>query len=320
MPPPYKKAAVTNKKKSPQKNQTAPSHSHNQRKSPRKSCGSGSLPPPESGISSSGQINGNTNPPIVNASDAPTNEAHTTDHASGNTTTPPPPPLFYGTNPDLESFYRDQHRLAYNEAAFAVANAEVAAGKKDNRVCKQQHELQRIIDCVSYWNKMDSKVKDGTISDSELKEFKDFKKKKENKPGSKWRTQYHTEEVPLPDNNMVVVTRRLETRKVGTTETTFIGRILVSQEESFERIAEHHLAAGHLGQEMTYTNCNVKYYNLTQDMVKSFCRTCPTCLEDNPIIPQPVGAAKPIYSQAFRDRFQVDLIDMRKFACLNVWC
>ena len=318
MPPPYKKAAVTNKKKSPQKNQTAPSHSHNQRKSPRNSCGSGSLPPPESGISSSGQINGNTNPPIVNASDAPTNEAHTTDHASGNTTTPPPP-LFYGTNPDLESFYRDRHRLAYNEAAFAVANAEVAAGKKDNRVCKQQHELQCIIDCVSYWNKMDSKVKDGTISDSELKEFKDFKKKKENKPGSKWRTHYHTEEVPLPDNNMVVVTRRLETRKVGTTETTFIGRILVSQEESFERIAEHHLAAGHLGQEMTYTNCNVKYYNLTQDMVKSFCRTCPTCLEDNPIIPQPVGAAKPIYSQAFRDRFQVDLIDMRKFACLNVY-
>lgn len=163
MPPPYKKAAVTNKKKSPQKNQTAPSHSHNQRKSPRKSCGSGSLPPPESGISSSGQINGNTNPPIVNASDAPTNEAHTTDHASGNTTTPPPP-LFYGTNPDLESFYRDRHRLAYNEAAFAVANAEVAAGKKDNRVCKQQHELQRIIDCVSYWNKMDSKVKESTAS------------------------------------------------------------------------------------------------------------------------------------------------------------
>ena len=98
-----------------------------------------------------------------------------------------------------------------------------------------------------------------------------------------------------------------------------VGRIVVCQEDAFDLINEHHRASNHLGQEATYNNANIKYFNLTQKMVIHFCRTCPTCLESNPIIPPTVGAKKPILSYAWRDRFQIDLIDMRKFARKNVY-
>jgi hypothetical protein len=42
-------------------------------------------------------------------------------------------------------------------------------------------------------------------------------------------------------------------------------------------------------------------------------------MERNPKIPHQKGAKKPIYSDNYRDRFQVDLIDMKKFAKPNVY-
>ena len=230
-----------------------------------------------------------------------------------------PPLLLYGNDPDLQQYYLERHHTAFIAAAFADKNAAVEDGttKKDNRKTKQRADLMRIANVVTYWNKMAELESAGTITDTERKEFKDFKKKKENKPGAKWRTQFHVEEVPLPDKSLLTVVRRIELCKQD--KTMKPGRIVVCQEDAFDLINEHHRAGTHLGQEATYNNANIKYYNLTQEMVIHFCRTCPTCLEDNPIVPPTVGAAKPILSYAWRDRYQVDLIDMRKFARKNVY-
>ena len=54
-------------------------------------------------------------------------------------------------------------------------------------------------------------------------------------------------------------------------------------------------------------------------MVRVFYQTCSVCMEKNPIIKASKGARKPILPHAWRDRFQVDLIDMRKFAQPNIY-
>jgi len=59
----------------------------------------------------------------------------------------------------------------------------------------------------------------------------------------------------------------------------YVGRIIVSQEDSFDRIQEHHRMSGHLGAESTYNNCNLKYFNITQAMVRTFCKSSPHMLE-----------------------------------------
>ena len=189
---------------------------------------------------------------------------------------------------------------------------------------QKKEDLQGIIDTVMYWNNMEKREVAGTLSPKEVLQFKQFKKKKENKPGAKWQMQYHVEEILLPSNKNCVVVRRMEARKKGKNSLVegkklIPGRLVVSQDEAFDRINEHHCMSGHLSIELTYNNCNNKYYNITQKMVSHFCKTCPICLEDNPIIPPALGAAKPIYSYAWHDRFQVDLIDMRKFARPNVY-
>ncbi|KAG7345846.1 hypothetical protein IV203_004913 [Nitzschia inconspicua] len=54
-----------------------------------------------------------------------------------------------------------------------------------------------------------------------------------------------------------------------------------------------------------------RYGNITRQMVNTFIDMCPTCLRRPPVIKPLKGAARPIYSNNFRDRFQIDLIDMQ---------
>lgn len=80
----------------------------------------------------------------------------------------------------------------------------------------------------------------------------------------------------------------------------------------FDAINEWHQNNGHLGQERTWQFCLEMYYNCSQPLVKIYCKTCPTCMHKNPITQPQKGSWKPIISQSFRERFQIDLIDFRK--------
>jgi hypothetical protein len=105
--------------------------------------------------------------------------------------------------------------------------------------------------------------------------------------------------------------RGLEAKK-ETPHLTEPGQIVVSREELFDAINEWHQHSGHLGQERTWEYCHTKYWNVTQDHVKHYCMTCFMCLKKNPVTTKIKRSIKPIASNNFRDRFQVDLIDFHK--------
>ena len=46
--------------------------------------------------------------------------------------------------------------------------------------------------------------------------------------------------------------------------------------------------------------------------MKNYLKTCPTCMQKNPVTKLEKGSCKPIVSKLFRDRFQVDLVDFCK--------
>ncbi len=101
--------------------------------------------------------------------------------------------------------------------------------------------------------------------------------------------------------------RRLEVEKE--TNSVVVGCIVISREELFNAINEWHHQNGHLGQERTWEFCRNKYWNVTQDHVKSYCTTCYHCLKKNPVTRKLKGSIKPIFSRNWQDRFQVDLVD-----------
>ena len=86
----------------------------------------------------------------------------------------------------------------------------------------------------------------------------------------------------------------------------------VERAQVFHCIDEWHRDNGHMDQEKTWGYCKEKYYNVSQALVKHYCKTCPACMKKNPITQQAKGSRKPIRSRRYRDRFQIDLIDFRK--------
>ena len=61
----------------------------------------------------------------------------------------------------------------------------------------------------------------------------------------------------------------------------------------------------------TLANCRPQFYSPTYDLCRLNLEDCYICHEKQPTIPARKGAKKPIISSHFRDRIQVDLIDMR---------
>lgn len=122
--------------------------------------------------------------------------------------------------------------------------------------------------------------------------------------------KFHFNSITLPNGEKRNILRRIENNAIG--------RIVVSRERVFDAINEwHRSGTGHFGAERTWTSCKDKYWNCTQPLVRLFCELCPECFQKNPKIKTVKGSRKPIKSKAFRERFQVDLIDMRKLRKKN---
>ena len=117
---------------------------------------------------------------------------------------------------------------------------------------------------------------------------------------------YYLEYISLPGGQPPSpVLRRIEPDRA-------VGRMVVSRETVFNAIDEWHRLKGHMGQERTHNYCRERYYNCTQSLVRIYCKTCFVCMQKNPSVVPLKGSRKPIRSNNYRDRFQVDLIDFRK--------
>ena len=88
-------------------------------------------------------------------------------------------------------------------------------------------------------------------------------------------------------------------------------RIVSSMLDVYDVIWDFHSRIGHMAQDKTVDAASETHYSVTQELVKLWIQDCPICLEKQPSNVVHVGAKKPIISSNFRDRFQVDLIDMR---------
>ena len=96
-------------------------------------------------------------------------------------------------------------------------------------------------------------------------------------------------------------------------------RCLLPQSQTFDAIYDAHSSVGHLKAGPTHKEVQKKYANVTLDQCKKFVLLCPVCNSENPVIQPKQGAKQPITSQQFRDRFQIDLIDMRKRRKKNIY-
>ena len=191
-----------------------------------------------------------------------------------------------------------RHRLVFMERAFG-ADVNEPSG---NLIVRPQSEIDQIIFVLEHWE-VDVPLK--SIADPEhFKAVKAFRET--HKQAYKWVKLYILEHIELPDGSQRKVLRRKEPSKTNG------GRIVVSRDTVFDAINEWHHKRGHLGQERTHAFCRQKYYNCTQDLVRLYCETCYICMKKNPTVTAMKGSRKPIRSNGFRDRFQVDLIDFRK--------
>ena len=87
----------------------------------------------------------------------------------------------------------------------------------------------------------------------------------------------------------------------------------------FDVFLSAHNQQGHLKSERTLAALKPQYYSATYDLVKLFVEDCAVCHQKNSGIEKKKGARKPIISSEFRDRFQVDLIDMRTIRRRDVY-
>ncbi len=190
----------------------------------------------------------------------------------------------------------------HREVFIARAFPTLAEDGEDYMLwCRPQQELNYIIHVLSNW-RVGVSLKAMTPG-QEKENIANFRRK--NKLGNKYIKKYTLEKIQVPGQDPTTVVRRIEKNRQ-------VGRIVVSRETVFDAIDEWHRYSGHLGQERTWTFCATKYYNVSQPLVKVYCETCFTCAQKNPVTRPQKGSRKPILSRLFRQRFQIDLVDMRK--------
>ena len=151
-------------------------------------------------------------------------------------------------------------------------------------------------------------------------EQKAFREKLGAKKSKKWASMvelYEVEEYKLPGSDLPKKRLlRIHTRKGSPEENRLV---CVPQLDVFDVISENHGIVSHMKQNQTCVKVHEKYYNVTESQVNAFVDSCETCNHANPVMKKQKGAKKPILSENFRDRYQVDLIDMRSSETKDVY-
>ena len=203
---------------------------------------------------------------------------------------------------DLENYFYLRHKESFYKHAFD-------SNKAGNSTFKSKAEL----DNIKYVVQTCEREKNNDLTEEDIQVFRRFKST--NKAGYKWLRQYKTITIDVNGCKKMIL-HCLEVMKGDTVLS--LGWEIIPKEEVFDAI-NNICSTGHMGMDHTYTYCSPTYYSIIQDMVQCYCKTCHVCIEANPIIAHQKGAKKPIYSDAWHDCFQVDLVDYRKMAHLNVY-
>lgn len=183
-----------------------------------------------------------------------------------------------------------QHKAAFNKQAFSIDANGASPVRMNGSFVLTEREWEHHVQLLTNWN-------------SENKEDRQ-RFRAANKFGYVIAKKYKLFTSTLPDGTQV---QRLIKIEKGNESRLFLHQLQV-----FDAIHEAHVDVGHLKRDRTWMSVKSRYYNVPQNLVALYISLCPICNTENPSVPAPRGAKKPILSNAFRDRFQIDLVDMRK--------
>ena len=199
--------------------------------------------------------------------------------------------------PTTESEFRERFHSAVFGNDFVPGEFLNESFKKKTST-KSQAEIDRIIFILRHW--------ETGVGDITSAQFR-----RDNLEGYKLLLKYDVETYFLNDQTNAQYRLQCKMHDGPTTEPfTQKGSLIVPAEGVFDAILHHHEALLHAKSSRIWHNVKQSYQNITQDQIKAFIALCPTCFQGkhNTSSKNVKGASKPIISESFRDRFQVDLI------------
>lgn len=221
-----------------------------------------------------------------------------------------------------EAGIKQRHRHTFNlrmfPALFHGPNNDTMKELKDHpntsHLSKEmsQGEWEEAIRIVQNFGP--AKATDATVAQ---RDFRDSLGKQKVKKWSKVIEKYKVEEYTLPGSDEPSKRLMRLHKSSGCDEERWL--LCIPQLQVFDAIYENHHLVSHLKMNQTCVKVHEKYYNVTEEQVNAFVATCETCNHANPVAKAQKGAKKPILSENFRDRFQVDLIDMRSNEMKDVY-
>ena len=113
-----------------------------------------------------------------------------------------------------------------------------------------------------------------------------------------------------PSGQNIIQLHRIDTKRKNK------GTLVLANSQIFDAIRSIH-EVGHDKGPTLHAKLQAAYYNVTARQCDAYVKLCFQCQSDQPKIAPLKGAEKPIYSAQFRDRLQVDLIDMNNHPAIN---
>lgn len=206
-----------------------------------------------------------------------------------------------------------QHRKLFLQKAFGlnpdgskITNpALLPESSKIYRSVKSVAQYDDIVRILTNWGD-DAVLAANPSDDVVVKQIKVFRAN--NKEGYNYVKYFAVRETEAADGSVKVLLLHKKTNGI-------VSHML----DIFDVIDEAHSRMGHMRVEKTFANCKPDFYSPTMELCKLFIEDCFVCHERQPEIPARKGAKKPILSSDFRDRIQVDLIDMRTMRKLDIY-
>jgi hypothetical protein len=210
--------------------------------------------------------------------------------------------MLYLVNVHRRLFLR--HAFGINPDGTPIPNID--APIKTYRAVKSPEQYAEIVRVLTYWGD-DEYLAKADEDDPQVSTIRKFRKDNEN-VGYNYSSHFkllHTE------------------KSDGTPKTVLLHKksngIVLHMLDVFDAFLSAHQTLGHLKTDKTMALLKPQYYSATADLVKVFIDHCSVCHQKNTGIQKKKGARKPILSSEFRDRFQVDLIDMRTIRRRDVY-
>jgi hypothetical protein len=192
-----------------------------------------------------------------------------------------------------------KHRKMFLERAFGITSDGTVTIEmtKEFKSVKTYKKYTDMINVMSNWGD-DTVLKEASSDDRVAAAIRKFRKS--NTHGFNYIRDFNIEASETLDESQRWILKHKKS-----------GGIVSHMLNIFDVIHEAHSRQDHLKAEKTLAVMQPMHYSLTLELCKLFCYDCFVCHERHSNVPSTKGAKKPILSSEFRDRIQVDLIDMR---------